>query len=292
MKIGFLVAGIKGMNLLEEIHRECEVAFVGSHEVGGYGFNPAQRIGELCSENGYLHIDHGARAEQIPIERADLVLVAGWRYLLDIDASKLVVFHDSLLPRYRGFAPTVSALIHGEKEVGVSAFRPAPEVDTGPLIESVRLPVGYPAKVREVYAGLAKAYAEAARKVLAKAKAGPITATPQCEEEATYCIWRDSLDYRIDWNWPAEKIRRFVDAVGWPYSGATTSYGGTAVTVHEVESLPDLKFVERHPGKIWSLKDGAPVVICGNGLIRISSASGPDGKSFRFEKVRVRLGES
>lgn len=292
MKVGFLVAGVKGLNLLAEIHRECDVAFVGSHEVGGMDFSPLQQVRDLCSENGYTFIDQGVKKGAVPMDRADIVLVAGWRYLLDSDPFKLAVFHDSLLPRYRGFAPTVSALINGENEIGVSVFRPASEVDTGPLIEAVRLPVCYPVKVREVYAALAKAYAEAARKVLVKAKAGSITATPQDEANATYCIWRDSQDYRIDWAWPAEKIRRFVDAVGWPYSGATTTCGETAVTLHEVESLPDLNFVERHPGKIWSLKDGSPVVICGRGLIRISHATGPDGKPYRFERVRVRLGES
>lgn len=290
MKIGFLVAGIKGMNLLSELHRDCEVAWVGSHEVGGYDFSSLQRVRELCSENGYPFVDHVAR-QKVPVDRCDLVLIAGWRYLVDLDPSKLVVFHDSLLPRYRGFAPTVSALINGEKEIGVTAFRPAPEVDTGEVIEAVRLPVEYPAKVRDVYSALAKAYGEAARRVVAKARSGAISTVPQNEADATYCIWRDSLDYRIDWTWTSEKIRRFVDAVGWPYSGATTNYGATTVTVHDVEALPDLNFIERHPGKIWALKDGAAVVVCGRGMIRIDRATGPDGKPYRFEKVRVRLGD-
>ena len=50
-----------------------------------------------------------------------------WRYLLplelnDILICPLIVFHDSLLPRYRGFAPTPTAIMAGEKELSVTAF--------------------------------------------------------------------------------------------------------------------------------------------------------------------------
>src|SRR5262249_34037066 len=40
----------------------------------------------------------------------DLVFLVGWQHALWKPAGYVVVFHDSLLPRYRGFAPTVTAL--------------------------------------------------------------------------------------------------------------------------------------------------------------------------------------
>ena len=38
------------------------------------------------------------------------------------NSENLIVFHDSLLPKYRGFAPLVSQLINGEEYLGVTAI--------------------------------------------------------------------------------------------------------------------------------------------------------------------------
>ena len=55
----------------------------------------------------------------------------------------LLIFHDSLLPKLRGFNPTVTALIAGEIEIGVTAFSPiggdAPVADFGPILVRRRL---------------------------------------------------------------------------------------------------------------------------------------------------------
>jgi methionyl-tRNA formyltransferase len=41
----------------------------------------------------------------------------GWRWIIKND-SNLIVFHDSLLPKYRGFAPLVNSLISNENRGG------------------------------------------------------------------------------------------------------------------------------------------------------------------------------
>ncbi len=41
----------------------------------------------------------------------------GWRWLIREDRN-LIVFHDSLLPKYRGFAPLVNYLVNNEKKGG------------------------------------------------------------------------------------------------------------------------------------------------------------------------------
>jgi methionyl-tRNA formyltransferase len=49
-------------------------------------------------------------------------LAVGWRFMIQQEP-RLVVFHDSMLPRYRGFAPLVNALVNGETEIGVACSR-------------------------------------------------------------------------------------------------------------------------------------------------------------------------
>jgi methionyl-tRNA formyltransferase len=204
-----------------------------------------------------------------------------------------VVFHDSLLPKLRGFNPTVTALIAGETEVGVTAFSPAggdPAIaDSGPIFGQEKLPVAYPTTIRDVYEQLGLAYCRLADRVVQAASAGPLAFLPQAAADATYSLWRDEDDYRIDWAKAAADIRRFVDAVGWPYLGAKSTMQGRDIRIDRVEPCPDIVFANRCPGKIWSLSDGGAVVVCGSGLLRITAARETDGSPVRFASLRVRL---
>jgi methionyl-tRNA formyltransferase len=57
----------------------------------------------------------------------------------------LVVFHDSILPQYRGFNPLVSALINGDSRVGVTAMG-TDEFDKGDIIGQRTIAINIPSK--------------------------------------------------------------------------------------------------------------------------------------------------
>jgi methionyl-tRNA formyltransferase len=61
--------------------------------------------------------------------------------------------------------------------------------------------------------------------------AGAVRPWPQDHERATFCAPRRPEDGRIDWQWPAERIARFVRAQSRPYPGAYTHAGGDKVTI-------------------------------------------------------------
>ncbi|MDR6874165.1 methionyl-tRNA formyltransferase [Bosea sp. BE125] len=206
--------------------------------------------------------------------------------------SRFIVFHDSLLPRYRGFAPTVAALIVGDTRIGVSAFRPEPGVDTGAIIDQEPLDIAYPATIREVYQQLGGAYANLARRLLAQAERHPLAGVAQVDALATYSLWRDEDDYAIDWTQSSTQIRRFIDAVGWPYLGAKTRYLGEEIRIGQAEPLPDLTFVNRQAGKLWSIGPtrSTAEVVCGDGVLRIAEAKFADGRPVLFTSLRQRLG--
>ena len=290
-RIAFLVSGPKGFSLLREVHRECEVPFVSSHPVKGLQIDAYREVKAFCQAEGYPFLDRENISAEA-LQRASLVFVAGWQYLIAHELERLVVFHDSLLPELRGFAPTVTALIGGKPRIGVSAFRPVEAFDAGPIYAQSSAAIRYPLKIRDAYATLAGCYADAARQVLAGVSEGraPLNPTPQDDRQATYSVWRGPDDYLVDWRWPADRITRFVDAVGWPYAGAQTTYGGERIIVDDATESPELQFEDRHPGKIWRMDRGAPEVICGSGMIRIVSARTPEGKPVVFSRVRERLG--
>ena len=90
----------------------------------------------------------------------DYQLAIGWRWLIS-GTENLIVLHDSLLPKYRGFAPLVNSLINGEQEIGVTAIWAGPEFDAGEIIFQEKAGICYPIKIQEaieIVSGLYRNY--------------------------------------------------------------------------------------------------------------------------------------
>src|SRR5260370_7655760 len=131
--------------------------------------------------------------------------------------------------------------------------------------------------------------AEIAIDIVDQWRRGELLSTPQQVGAATFSIWRDDADYEIDSSNSAAEIERFVNAVGHPYAGARTRVGGVeTVRVRDVTVLPDKPFEIRQAGKIWSLDNGRPIVICGDGMLRIDHCRPEDGSHFLFQRLRPR----
>jgi methionyl-tRNA formyltransferase len=244
------------------------------------------------NDDAHLLIASGAKARGIPtFLRAhppeftgSYSIAAGWRWMLDVP--NLVVLHDSLLPRYRGFSPLITALVNGEPQVGVTAFLAESEPDTGPIIAQHSLPVIYPARMRDVLDRLVPVYRDLAAGVCATLAADePLRYTVQDHSKATYSLWRDEADYRIDWTQDDRRIVRLVDAASDPFPGAWTTVNGEIVRVMAAQIEPDIRIEDRVPGKVAFVRADKPVVVCGSGLVRITD---PFGRLF-FDGLKTRF---
>ena len=113
-------------------------------------------------------------------------------------AAGLIVLHDSLLPKYRGFAPLPTALINAEPYVGVTALfakEKSDEYDRGDILGQRKLAVTYPARIQTVISAISGAYADLVIDIWRRIHAGvKLTGTPQNEAEATYSLWRVGAD--------------------------------------------------------------------------------------------------
>lgn len=288
IKVGLLVAGFKGLKFIEAMHGKCEIAFVSSYVQKGTLDDSFNHIESICIKNNYKFIE-AHNLERDFFINADIVFVVGWQYIIDKLDDRFIIFHDSLLPKFRGFSPTVSALINGEKRIGVTALKPVELPDCGEIYEQKSIYIEYPIKIKDAYLLLSECYTEIAVNLLNNAATGTQTSTPQDESTATYSIWRDELDYFIDWRWSSDKIVRFIDATGWPYYGAKAIYQSEEIFIDEAIAIDDLIFEDRHSGKIWSIRNGLPEVVCGKGMIRIDSARNSSGDKVVFNKLRERL---
>ena len=221
-------------------------------------------------------------------------IAIGWRYMLPISLNgyledPIIILHDSLLPRYRGFAPTPTAIMQGETETGITAFFATESVDSGDIVLQRRFYIPGDMYIGEVIRKESSLYAEMTEEIIRIMEWGKLTGVPQDDSMASYSIWRDEEDYRIDWSKDSVAIYNFVRALGYPYAGAFSYYDGECVRVSRAEVIPDLNFEVRDAGKIWNIHDNHPEVICGRGMLRILNARDWQGKEFAFDKLRVRL---
>lgn len=215
----------------------------------------------------------------------------GWRWIIE-DTSNLIVLHDSILPKYRGFAPLVNMLINGERELGVTALFASYDYDKGNIIKNEKIIVEYPLKIKTAIEKIVTLYSKLVNEIVnIIIQNKMITGRPQKEEDATYSVWRDEKDYFIDWSKNSKSIRRIVDSLGFPYAGARTYLNNEIIIIDEVEEYPDLNIENRDVGKVIFISEEQPVVICGEGLLKVKCARDLEGKpAIPFKKFRSRFG--
>jgi len=221
-----------------------------------------------------------------------VLLAIGWKWI--IDHPEVYIIHDSILPKYRGFAPLVNMLINGEKVIGASLIKGAKDFDRGEIILQKSITIEYPIKINDAIEKIAPIYIELTEFLIDSIISNKeVRGIPQNEKEATYSVWRDEYDYFINWSWSSDKIIRFIDAVGFPYKGAASYINGNKmVRILSAEKYPDLTIEssEDHIGKILFFDGDCPVVICGSGLIKITSILDDEtSEPLTIKKLKTRF---
>lgn len=218
-------------------------------------------------------------------------LVIGWQYLFKADG-KTIILHDSLLPKYRGFAPLINCLINGEKEVGVTAFVANENYDEGPVVRQETIAIEYPITILEAMQLVTPLYVQLCSFIYKGLKEkGTVSIYEQDHYLATYSLWRDEQDYKIDWYQSSDRIKRKIDAVGFPYAGAVSLLNGQLVLIKKAEIYADVMIENRDIGKVIFIKNNCPVIVCGVGLIKITEAYSKEGgkPAIPFTKIRSRF---
>lgn len=244
-------------------------------------------IEKFCTESGinfYLK-------DNFQIKESKYCIAIGWRWLINLEEGrKLIVLHDALLPKYRGFAPVVSALINGDKEIGCSAIFASEEYDTGDILVQKSFSVNYPIKINDAIKIMGISYSEIVNELYIKISSGQkLISIAQNNELASYSLWRDNTDYTIDWNLNADSIKRFIDAVGYPYAGALAYVGNEQIRIIEAEIQQDVQIAIRDAGKVIFIKNDMPVIVCGQGLLKIVEMTTADGQPYKLKNFRSRF---
>lgn len=161
--------------------------------------------------------------------KADLQIVVAFRMLPEVvwNMPPMGTFnlHASLLPQYRGAAPINWAVINGDTETGITTFFLKHEIDTGEIIDQVRVPIADTDNVEIVYNRLMMLGGDLVLKTVDAILDGNVKTTPQEElaqiEELRPApkIFKETC--RIDWTQGVKKVYDFVRGLS-PYPAAWT----------------------------------------------------------------------
>jgi methionyl-tRNA formyltransferase len=239
--------------------------------IGGH-FIEARQVGRASLE-GFWHTT-----------AIDLMFVVSWRYMIPDAVYRrprlgTFIFHDSLLPRYRGFAPTVWSIVNGEDHTGVTLFSISEQVDAGDIVDQKRIPIGPDDTIAHVLELVTQGYLELLEGNLAALLAGLARKTPQDERLASYTCKRVPEDGEIIWSWPTDRIYNLVRASGAPYSGAFTHVRGRRLRVWSASrEMGGRSYIGRVHGRVVEVVPGVGVVVLtGDGALVIRDVQEDDG---------------
>lgn len=289
-KIGMFLMTKKGYEVLLGLKNagySANIVMVVVGRDGAVQYDYANDIISFCIENG---IPHQERSAAITVQ-LDYCVMISWRWMMEIKDVKILVLHDSLLPKYRGFSPLVNSLINGEQRIGVTALFASGDFDGGDIIAQRSQEITYPITIAQAIDLITVLYVQLVLDIFETIISSRLlTATAQDETQATYSLWREEEDYLINWNNDASRVLRTINALSFPFQGAMTYVGSTKISIAAAEIVKDVIIENRDVGKCLFKKGNHPVIVCGKGLLKITEAYLVEtGELYQFDKFRIRL---
>nr|WP_294934543.1 formyltransferase family protein [uncultured Flavobacterium sp.] len=295
LKVGLYIMGFKGLTCLKAVHNfvqnneQVQLSAVVYAKDKNVENDYSTEIEHFCNGNAIQLISR-TTADAHLANNSDINFAIGWRWLIDNSNDTLIVLHDSILPKYRGFNPLVTALIEGDKEIGVTALKANAEFDKGNIVGVKTTEITYPIKIEKAIALISEQYDDLIIEVLGKKLSNTLSEQVQDETKASYSLWRDEEDYQIDWNQDANRILNFINAVGFPYAGAVSYVDNKKIKIIDAEIEEDLLIANRTAGKILFMIENEPVVVCAKGLLKIKTAIDAETEQkVIFQKFRSRF---
>ena len=188
--------------------------------------------------------------EELRALQADLQIVVAFRMLPEVVWAMPPMgtfnLHAALLPQYRGAAPINWAVINGDTETGITTFFLQHEIDTGDIIQQVRVPIEDTDNVGIVYDKLMMLGGDLVLETVDAILEGTIKPIPQdeliqpeTELRPAPKIFKETC--RIDWSIGVKKVYDFVRGLS-PYPAAWTELvlpdgNRQVVKVYETEKV-------------------------------------------------------
>jgi methionyl-tRNA formyltransferase len=213
-----------------------DVALVVTHQDSAQENIWFESVIQVCETEGipYITPEDGKSPDllaAVQTARPDLMFSFYFRHMLPqaiLDVAPAYNMHGSLLPAYRGRAPTNWAVLHGESETGATLHEMTIKPDAGAIVAQQAVPILPDDTAFEVFGKVTVAAELALYHVLPDLLAGTAPRIPNDLTQGGYFGGRKPEDGRIDWNKPAQDVYNLHRAVAPPYPGAFTEVATAA----------------------------------------------------------------
>lgn len=227
--------------------------------------------------------------------QADLQIVVAFRMLPQVvwDMPRLGTFnlHASLLPQYRGAAPINWAVMNGDTETGITTFFLQHEIDTGEVIQQVKVPIEETDNVGIVHDKLMMLGGKLVVETVDAILAGNVKSIPQ-EEMAVVGelkpapkIFKETC--RIDWTKSAKQVYDFIRGLS-PYPAAWTELhqpNGETLTIKIFETERIEKGHDKPLGSIETDEKNHIHIAVKDGWIAVKALQLPGKKRLKTDEL-------
>lgn len=220
-------------------------------------------------------------AEVLKKLKPDLLVVVSYGQILPQEIINLaplgiINVHASLLPKYRGCSPIISAILNGEKKTGVTIMRIVKEVDAGDMLLQREVEILEDDNAKTLSERLSKVGAELLVEAVKQIEAGTTVEIPQDPKLATFTKMIRKEDGLLDFSKPAFEVNNKIRAFN-PNPGAFVLRDGEKIKIHQAKIVPANEEISAGEIILSSPKSGL-VIKCGKDAIEILKLQAPGGK--------------
>jgi methionyl-tRNA formyltransferase len=262
---------------------------------GGAASTLARRHGVPVVEDASVAAVEAAVVEHAP----DCVVVSSYDRILApplLAHRPFVNVHYAPLPEGRGRATVNWAIIKRRPVAAITVHVLVAELDAGPILFQIPVPIGPDDTVGDVYTRLNELQRRHLAPVVERHLDGD-PGIPQDDAAATYTCTRVPADGEIDWSLRTDDVYALVRALGEPFPGAFTHLEARRLVIWRAARVdPSCRWTGRIPGRVVgrSAAAGWVDVLTGDGVLRLHTVQvegePPQPAAEAITSVRTTLG--
>lgn len=293
---------IPTLRRLVESEHEVAAVYTQPDRPAGRGRKPAPPPVKTLAQAHGLDVRQPASISKPPVVdelrafAADAGVIAAFGQILKqpvLDAFTLGALnvHASLLPRWRGAAPVAAAILAGDTESGATIMQVRLELDAGPMLGAIRIPIDEADTTGTLSEKIAHAGADLLLELLPRWAEGSLVPVEQDASQATYAPRITKSDALIHWQRDtAEQISRQVRAYN-PWPVAHTYVDGKLLRILVAAPLEPTS--DAPPGTVIALDGGAGFAVATRdgalGVVTVQPAGGRSMPATAFVRGHPRI---
>ena len=209
--------------------------------------------------------------EKLRTYNADIFVVVAFgqilsKEILDYPKFGCINVHASLLPRWRGAAPMQWAILEGDEKTGVTTMQMAEGLDTGDMLLKAETVIEKEDTAETIHDRLSEMGKDLLLETLEKVEKGEIVPQKQDDSLSCYAKMLKKDMGKIDMNWDAAKVERYIRGMNsWP--SAYTTFRGKTLKLWRANVLP--WNTGHKPGMVVDVLKNSFIVQTGDGCLEL-----------------------